>query len=111
MPPKKSTDKGNARKGKPVGSRLAYDDTKQEAAKVPKGSHKMPDGSIMKDDAMPSGTASKKRASKSPIKESKPKAQGSWMAHVKKTWEAGKKKDPSFSYKEAMKAAKATYKK
>tara|TARA_R110000868_G_scaffold272934_4_gene532158 strand:+ start:1841 stop:2128 length:288 start_codon:yes stop_codon:yes gene_type:complete len=95
MPPKKS----------PVVKKAA------KAAKVPEGSHKMPDGSIMKNDAMPSGTAAKKRPSKAPIKESKPKAQGSWMAHVKKTWEAGKKKDPSFSYKAAMKAAKATYKK
>ena len=32
-PPMKSTDKGNARKGKPVGSRLAFDATKQEADK------------------------------------------------------------------------------
>ena len=30
----KTTKKGNARKGKPVGSRLAFDDTKQEANKV-----------------------------------------------------------------------------
>jgi hypothetical protein len=29
----KTTKKGNARKGKPVGSRLAFDDTKQEAEK------------------------------------------------------------------------------
>lgn len=32
--PAKSTDKGNARKGKPVGSRLAFDATKQEAMKA-----------------------------------------------------------------------------
>tara|TARA_R110000787_G_scaffold243852_1_gene349831 strand:- start:37 stop:345 length:309 start_codon:yes stop_codon:yes gene_type:complete len=31
--PAQSTDKGNARKGKPVGSRLAFDATKQEAMK------------------------------------------------------------------------------
>ena len=30
----KTTKKGNARKGQPKGSRLAYDDTKQEAEKV-----------------------------------------------------------------------------
>ena len=30
----KTTKKGDARKGKPVGSRLAFDDTKQEAEKV-----------------------------------------------------------------------------
>jgi len=29
-----TTKKGNARKGKPIGSRLAFDDTKQEANKV-----------------------------------------------------------------------------
>ena len=29
----KTTKKGNARKGKPAGSRLAFDDTKQEAEK------------------------------------------------------------------------------
>jgi len=32
--PPPTTKKGNARKGKPVGSRLAFDDTKQEANKV-----------------------------------------------------------------------------
>ena len=32
-PSMKTTDKGNARKGKPVGSRLAFDATKQEAMK------------------------------------------------------------------------------
>lgn len=33
---KKTTKKGNARKGQPVGSRLAFDDTKQEADKKKK---------------------------------------------------------------------------
>jgi len=33
----KTTKKGNARKGQPVGSRLAFDDTKQEAEKMKKG--------------------------------------------------------------------------
>ena len=82
-PPQKAPEyskKGNARKGKPVGSRLAFDATKKapgkakdgskcytrvnkgggkyttctgtQGKKVPKGSHKMPDGSIMKDSAM-----------------------------------------------------------
>jgi len=32
----KTTKKGNARKGQPVGSRLAFDDTKQEAEKMKK---------------------------------------------------------------------------
>ena len=36
MPKKKTTKKGNARKGQPVGSRLAFDDTKQEADKMKK---------------------------------------------------------------------------
>jgi len=34
----KTTKKGNARKGRPVGSRLAFDDTKQEAEKMKKES-------------------------------------------------------------------------
>ena len=36
-PRKKTTKKGNARKGKPAGSRLAFDDTKQEADKKKTG--------------------------------------------------------------------------
>ena len=39
------------------------------------------------------------------------KSTGGWMAHVKKTWEAGKKKDSTYKYKDAMKDAKSTYKK
>lgn len=39
------------------------------------------------------------------------KAGGTWMAHVKKTFEAGKKKNPAYSYKTAMSDAKKTYKK
>jgi hypothetical protein len=38
-------------------------------------------------------------------------AGGAWMAHVKKTFEAGKKKNASYSYKNAMSDAKTTYKK
>ena len=34
-----------------------------------------------------------------------------WMSHVKKTFEAGKKKNPKYSYKQAMSDAKKTYKK
>tara|TARA_R100000231_G_scaffold131453_1_gene103495 strand:- start:2549 stop:2857 length:309 start_codon:yes stop_codon:yes gene_type:complete len=34
----KTTKKGNARKGQPAGSRLAFDDTKQEADKMKKES-------------------------------------------------------------------------
>jgi len=36
-PEYETSKKGNARKGKPVGSRLAFDDTKQEAKKMKKG--------------------------------------------------------------------------
>tara|TARA_R110000803_G_scaffold18776_2_gene49808 strand:- start:1546 stop:1734 length:189 start_codon:yes stop_codon:yes gene_type:complete len=41
----------------------------------------------------------------------KPAVKGAWMAHVKKTFEAEKKKDSSFTYKQAMSKAKTTYKK
>ena len=36
---------------------------------------------------------------------------GAWMAHVKKTYDAGKKKNATYSYKQAMQDAKKTYKK
>tara|TARA_R110001599_G_scaffold347411_2_gene573671 strand:+ start:296 stop:535 length:240 start_codon:yes stop_codon:yes gene_type:complete len=49
------------------------------------------------------------------VSSAKPKKQvsngGAWMAHVKKTFEAGKKKNASYSYKNAMSDAKTTYKK
>tara|TARA_R110000737_G_scaffold55487_6_gene78646 strand:+ start:1501 stop:1740 length:240 start_codon:yes stop_codon:yes gene_type:complete len=49
------------------------------------------------------------------ISNAKPQKQvasgGAWMAHVKKTYEAGKKKNPSYAYKTAMSDAKKTYKK
>ena len=38
-------------------------------------------------------------------------AGGAWMAHVKKTYASGKKKDASYTYKKAMSDAKTTYKK
>ena len=38
-------------------------------------------------------------------------AGGTWMAHVKKTFEAGKKKNSAYTYKMAMSDAKKTYKK
>ena len=44
-PEYKTTKKGNARKGKPVGSRLAFDDTKQEADKKKKAPGRAKDGS------------------------------------------------------------------
>ncbi len=36
---------------------------------------------------------------------------GDWKGHLKKTFEAGKKKDPKYKYSQAMKDAKKTYKK
>ena len=36
---------------------------------------------------------------------------GDWKGHLKKTFEAGKKKDPKYKYSQAMKDAKITYKK
>ena len=44
-PEYKTTKKGNARKGRPVGSRLAFDATKQEADKKKKAPGKAKDGS------------------------------------------------------------------
>ena len=34
-----------------------------------------------------------------------------WTDHVKKTFDAGRKKDEKYSYKQAMTDAKSTYKK
>ena len=34
-----------------------------------------------------------------------------WTDHVKKTFDAGRKKDSKYSYKQAMTDAKATYRK
>jgi len=90
---------------------------KKKVAKVPKGSHKMPDGSIMKDSDMKKTDVPKASKTKAPRKTgAKPKASagkpsGTWMEHVKKTYEAGKKKDPNYKYKNAMADAKKTYKK
>ncbi len=98
MPPKTdTTKKGNARKGAMAGSRLAYDDTTQEKRK--RGRPRKADTQEAK--------ASKGKAPPSTAG----KSSGSWMAHVKKTWEAGKKKNPDYKYKEAMRDAKKTYKK
>ncbi len=68
--------------------------------KVPKGSHKMPDGSVMKDSDMPKKKASKKEAPKM-----------NWKSHLADVYAAGKKKDSSYKYSQAMKDAKKTYKK
>tara|TARA_R110000822_G_scaffold15855_2_gene54333 strand:- start:4144 stop:4269 length:126 start_codon:yes stop_codon:yes gene_type:complete len=40
-----------------------------------------------------------------------PKKQSPWIAHVLKTHKEGKKKNPNYQYKTAMKDAKKTYKK
>ena len=94
MPPKKDTSKkGSARVGQPKGSRLAYDDTKQEAQKKKRGRPR------------------KEVQPEKPVAQSTGKSAGGWMAHVKKVWTAGKKKNPDYSYKSAMSDAKKTYKK
>jgi hypothetical protein len=99
MPPKTdNTKKGNARKGRPAGSRLAYDDTKQEMDKPAPRKRGRP------------AKAKTEDTGKAPA-QSKGKGTGTWMAHVKKTHIAGKKKNPSYTYKQAMADAKKTYKK
>lgn len=50
---------------------------------------------------------SEKKEDKSP-KKSKPPSE--WMTHLKKFYEAEKKKNPKYKYKDAMKDAKKTYK-
>ena len=77
--------------------------------KAPPGSHVMPDGSIMKDSDMKKKPAAKKAVPKKPAK--KPVAKSNWMSHVKKTFEAGKKKNDKYTYKQAMADAGKTYKK
>jgi len=86
-----------------------------------KGTHKMPDGTTMNDEDMPKkrgrGRPRKTEgASKSDsVNTAQPKKQvasgGAWMAHVKKTFASGKKKNASYTYKQAMSDAKKTYKK
>lgn len=73
--------------------------------KAPPGSHVMPDGSIMKDSDMKKKPAAKKVAAK------KPAAKSNWMSHVKKTFEAGKKKNDKYTYKQAMSDAGKSYRK
>ena len=58
------------------------------------GTHKMPDGSMMKD---------------SDMKKSKKKPPNAWIIHLKKVFEEGKKKNPDYKYKDAMKDAKSSY--
>lgn len=58
--------------------------------------HKMPDGTIMKNKDMPK----KKRKSSGP---------NPWITHLKKVFSEGKKKDPKYKYKDAMKDAKSSY--
>lgn len=67
---------------------------------VPKGHHKMPDGSIMKN-----GTHGGKKKAKKGGKQSP------WISHVMKTHKDGLKKNKDYKYKDAMKDAKKTYKK
>lgn len=58
------------------------------------GTHKMPDGSMMKD---------------SDMKKSKKKPPNPWITHLKKVFEEGKKKNPDYKYKDAMSDAKKSY--
>ena len=51
---------------------------------------------------------SEKKDDKSPKSKSKPPSD--WMTHLKKFYEAEKKKNPKYKYKDAMKDAKKTYK-
>eukprot|EP01050_Picozoa_sp_SAG11_P021613 SAG11_NODE_3884_length_2169_cov_149.440097_4_plen_48_part_00 len=44
-------------------------------------------------------------------KKSRPLKQTPWVAHVNKTFAAGKKKNSNYQFKDAMKDAKKTYKK
>ena len=67
---------------------------------VKKGTHKMPDGSIMKN-----GTHGGKK------KKGGGGKQSPWIKHVMKTHQEGKKKNKEYKYSTAMKDAKKTYKK
>ena len=95
------TKKGGARKGKPKGSRLAFDDTKQEADKI----------------AAPAqakrGRGRPKKAAVEASGGSTAKSGGgnAWRTHLTKTFNAGKKKNANYKYSQAMKDAAKTYKK
>ena len=41
--------------------------------------------------------------------DSKSSKKGSWIGHVKNVWKEGKKTDPDYKYKDAMKDAKKTW--
>ena len=84
---------------------------KHDGKKAPKGSHVMPDGSVMKDSDMDDKPMKKTTAKAKPP----PKAKGtrkpsSWNQHVSKVYQAGKKKNGDYKYSQAMKDAKKTYK-
>ena len=41
--------------------------------------------------------------------DSKPSKKGNWIEHVKQVWVEGKKGNPDYKYKDAMKDAKKTW--
>ena len=41
--------------------------------------------------------------------DSKPSKKGNWISHVKNVWKEGKKGNPDYKYKDAMKDAKKTW--
>ena len=105
--------KGRTRKDKMAGSRLAYDDTVQEKEKQggpakAAPTHKTTKKGEVRKEAK--GVAGSRLAFDDTVQEKTKKKGSPWMDHVKKTWAAGKKKDPSYKYKDAMRDAKATYK-
>tara|TARA_R110000787_G_scaffold136724_3_gene249264 strand:- start:3185 stop:3460 length:276 start_codon:yes stop_codon:yes gene_type:complete len=61
------------------------------------------------DDVKTKAPKTKAPKTKAPVKASG--KGGDWKGHLKKTFDAGKKKDPKYKYSQAMKDAKLTYKK
>ena len=41
--------------------------------------------------------------------DSKPSKKGNWISHVKNVWKEGRKTNPEYKYKDAMKDAKKTW--
>lgn len=62
-----------------------------------------------KSDSTTGASKSKSVSAKQPAKQVA--RGGAWMTHVKKTFTAGKKKNSTYTYKQAMSDAKKTYKK
>ena len=64
-------------------------------------------GAMMKEDQK--GYKAQRVAKKDPYKKKSSKKASSWVQHVKNVWNEGRKTNPEYKYKDAMKDAKKTW--